>query len=529
MLIKRYSIILLFFLPCIFAYGKVNTKTGLDSLDYYLSQKDKFDNIKETRINSIKDRIQQEQSDLESLYFSYDHLFHEYRSYIYDSAYICGEKLYDVACALNDHEKITAALIKKGFGYLSSGLFKECFDLFSSIDISNCSDEIKIDYYTTKARLYYDIADYNNNKDFILEYHARGNEIIDSAITLLPVESPQFWSSIALKRMKSDNYRGAIDAFQKVILSREYTEHDYAIATSSIAHLFTLQGKTKEAKMYLIRAAIADIKSSTKETVALRNLAQILYEEGDIVHAASYIRHALDDAYFYNARHRQLEISQILPIIEKERMSIVEKQKNRISNFTIFISILLIILLVAFFVIWKQLRDLNKAKKTIQRTNDSLLETNKIKEEYIGYFFSLNSEFIDKLEEFQKYVKKKAMEKKYDELTKMPRNINPRKEREALYVRFDQIFLKMFPDFVEKFNELLKPEEQIHLKESELLNTDLRIYALIRLGIHDNEKIAQFLDYSVNTIYTYKTKIKNKAKYSNEDFKKKIMEIKSVY
>lgn len=526
MLLKRHFTILLVFIPCIFTYGEMNAKNDLDSLDYYLSQRSQFDQIKENRINEIKRKTQAEHIDLHTLYSLYDELHNEYRSYIYDSAYVYGEKLYEVASALNDNDKIIASRIKKGFSYLSSGLFKECFDLFSSIDISNCSDETKIDYYTTKARLFYDVADYNNNEEFTLQYHAKGNEIIDSAITLLPVESPRFWSCIALKRMKSDNYRGALDAFQKMIISREYTEHDYAIATSSIAYLFILQGKTNEAKQYLIKAAIADIKSSTKETVALRNLAQILHEEGNITRAANYVRQALDDAYFYNARHRQLEISQILPIIEKERMNMVEKQKDRISHFTIFISILLVVLLIAFFVIWKQLRYLNKAKKTIQKTNENLIEANKIKEEYIGYFFTLNSEFINKLEDFQKYVKKKVTEKKYDELSSVPKNINPQREREALFVRFDQIFLKIFPGFVEKFNELLKPEEQIHLKEGELLNTDLRIYALIRLGINDNDKIAQFLDYSVNTIYTYKTKIKNKTKYSSEDFKKKVMEIK---
>lgn len=526
MYLKRHRVILLFFIPCMLACMEIKAGNDLDSLDYYLSQKDKFDENKETRIQEIKNKIRSDRSDLETLYSLYDNLYNEYRSYIYDSAYVYVVKLNEVALLLDDRDKVSASLIKKGFCYLSSGLFKECFDLFSFLDVADCSDEIKVDYYATKARLYYDVADYDDNEEFTLQYHAGGNDIIDSAIKLLPVESPRFWACLALKRMKSDNYRGALDAFQKMILLRDYTEHDYAIATSSIAYLYTLQGKSDKAKEYLIKAAVSDIKSSTKETVALRNLAQILYEEGDVTRAATYIRVALDDAYFYNARHRQLEISQILPIIEKERTNMVEKQKNRIANFMLFVSILLVVLLIALFVIRKQLLDLRKAKKMIQTTNEHLTEADKIKEEYIGYFFSLNSEFIKKMEKFQDFVKKKVSEKKYDELTSIPRNLNPQREREALFVRFDQIFLKIFPNFVEKFNDLLKPEEQIQLKEGELLNTDLRIYALIRLGINDNDKIAQFLDYSVNTIYTYKTKIKNKAKYSNEDFKKKVMEIR---
>lgn len=526
--IKLYITIIFIVSSSIFSYGQINSEIQLDSLDYYLSKKDVFDKAKEKRINTYKNQVQSKQTDLKQLYSLYDTLYHEYCSYVYDSAYAYCEKLHKTAYALNDHDKITASLVKKGFSYMSAGLFKECFDLFSSIDLKGCSNQTKIDYYTTKARLYYDVADYNNKAEFSTQYNEIGNAIIDSAITLLPIELPQFWACTALKKMKSDNYRGAIEAFQKMILSHKYSEHDYAIATSSLAYLFNLQGKKDDARQLFIKAAIADIKSSTKETVALRNLAQILYEEGDIGNATKYIRQALDDAYFYNARHRQLEISHILPIIEKERTEIVEKQKSRIYNFTIFVSILLVILLIALFVIWKQLAILRQAKKVNQSTNDNLIEANKIKEEYIGYFFTLHSEFINNLKKYQKYVQKKAMEKKYDELTAIPRNMDPTKEREALYARFDQIFLKIFPDFVSRFNELLTPGEEIQLKEGKLLNTDLRIYALIRLGIDDNEKIAEFLDYSINTIYTYKTKTKNKTKLSNEAFKKKIMEIKSA-
>ena len=524
---KRHFTLFFLFVLIVFSGTGANLQADFNRLDHYLSQKADFDRIKINRINEIKSQVAENRDDLNALFSLYSALFYEYRSFIYDSAYVYVTRLHNTAIALNCHDKITAAQIKKTFSYLSSGLFKEAYSLLSTIDIRGVSDETRIEFFTTKARFYFDLADYNGKETYVLKYNKKGSVLIDSALVLMSVESPQFWLNVGLKRMKTDNIHGAIDAFQNVIRSREHTEHDFAIAASSIGYLFSRQGRIREAKRYFIKAAIADIKSSTKETVALRNLAQLLFEEGDITRAAKYIRYALDDAYFYNARHRLLEINQILPIIEMERMNLVEKQKNRISIFSYSISVLLLVLLVACFFIWKQLRKLNRAKRTIQKTNDNLIESNKIKEKYIGYFFALNSEFIEKLDAYQKFVKKKTLEKKYNELGAFPRNINSQKEREALYARFDQIFLTLFPDFVEKFNELLKPEEQISLKEGELLNVDLRIYALIRLGISDNDKIAQFLGYSVNTIYTYKTKVKNKAKFSNKDFKEKIMAIKS--
>ncbi|GHT76454.1 transcriptional regulator [Bacteroidia bacterium] len=508
---------------------------NLDSLDYYLSKRPEFDHLKEQKINRIKEEIREIGNDPVVLYPLYVDLYNEYSSYIYDSATVCVKKLTDISNTLNDKEKIVSSTIKRAFGYLYSGLFKECFDILSGLDVQNCSDETKIDYYIVKSRLYYDLADYNNSPDFRKTYDKKGNEIIDLAIALLPKESARYLQCVGLKKMKSGDKEGAIAAYQEMMNTRVCSEHDIAIATSSIAYMLGLQGNKAEAEKQLILAAITDIKSSTKETVALRNLAKLLYERGDLTHAAEYIRRALDDAYFYNARHRQLEIGYILPIIEGERMNVIETQRDRITTISIFISVLLIALIIAFFIIWKQLKDLNKAKQIIQQSNENLtevnnhlIEANKIKDEYIGYFFSLNSEFIDKMEAFQKFVKRKVNNKQFEDLNYIPKNLDAQNEREALYSRFDQVFLKLFPDFTAKFNELLKPGEQIQLKKGELLNTDLRIYALIRLGINDNEKIAQFLGYSVNTIYAYKTKIKNKALASNEEFKQKVMEIKSI-
>jgi tetratricopeptide (TPR) repeat protein len=357
------SVIIFLFIATIFCKGAV--KGDLDSLDYYLTKQKEYDRIKEERINRLKEKIYTMPENPLEKYSLYEKLFEEYRSYIYDSAYVYVEKLLSISKILNDPEKITSSQVKLGFCYLSSGLFKECFDILSVLDVKHCTGEVRIDYYITKSRLYYDLADYNKSPEFRKKYEQMGNAIIDSAIALLPVESPRFWSSVGLKKMKSDNKREAPDAFMNMINTRNYSDHDLAIATSSIAYLLFLQGEKEKAEEYFIKAAIADIKSSTKEAVALRNLAKLLYEEGNLTRSAEYIRRALDDAYFYNARHRQLEIGYILPIIEGERMNVIQNQKNKIFAFLLLISILLIALIIAFFIIWKQLKRLNQAKQII--------------------------------------------------------------------------------------------------------------------------------------------------------------------
>jgi len=197
---------------------------------------------------------------------------------------------------------------------------------------------------------------------------------------------------------------------------------------------------------------------------------------------------------------------------------------------------MLSILVISFFaIIFLQLRKINKVKSILQEANNNLrevnahlIEANKIKEEYIGYFFNVNSEYIEKIESFQKNLHRKIVAKQYNDLDNIINNTDLKKERENLFINFDKIFLKIFPNFVFEFNKLFGPEDQIMPEKGELLNTDLRIFALIRLGITDNDKIAKFLNYSVNTIYTYKTKIKNKTIVDRDLFEHKIMEIKAI-
>ena len=524
----KKSILAIFFVLFFFSSGAFAEALSLDSLDFYISRQSAYDEIKEDRIRKIKEEISLSGKNNLQLYDLYNLLFDEYRSYIYDSAYFYVEKLTRISAELNDRDKIVTSQVKLGFSYFSSGLFKEAFDVLNLVNVDSCNTETRIEYYTCKSRLYYDMADYNRSSGFRKNYIQTGNLIIDSAIVLIPYGSAQYWATLGLKNMKTDNHDAAVASFRKMIDTKNYSEHDLAIATSSIAYVLGLQGKIKEAREYWIKAAVSDVKSSVKETVALRNLAQLLYEEREIVPAVKYIRKALEDASFYNARHRQLEIGSILPIIEGERMNIIENQRDRIMVFSVFISVLLFALIVALVVIWSSFKRLNIARQTIQDANDKLTEANKIKDEYIAYFFSQSSEFIEKMEMLQKWVNRKVAAKQFDGLKNLPQNLSIAKEREALFERFDQIFLKLFPDFVHEFNKLMKPEEQIHLKKGELMNTDLRIYALIRLGINDNEKIASFLDYSVNTIYAYKTKIKSKATCPSDEFKRKVLEIKSI-
>jgi len=276
----------------------------------------------------------------------------------------------------------------------------------------------------------------------------------------------------------------------------------------------------------LIKSAIIDNTHSTKESVALTNLATHILQQGDIETAFSYINNAIDDANFYGARHREAQISNIMPIIESEQIAGIEKQKRTLLIYASIITLLVILVIIFWSIVSKQLKklriadeiiinknnDLNaanasllKVNKRLDNANRTLLqfnlkldEANMIKDEYIGYFFNTHSDYIEKLDRLKRSIEKNIREKRYEEVLMVLNRLNTNFERENLSHSFDIVFLNIFPRFVEDFNALFDADHQINLADGQLLNSELRIFALIRLGIHDNETIGKILNYSVN-------------------------------
>jgi DNA-binding CsgD family transcriptional regulator len=514
--------------------GSVNADLFKD-LEEAIKQKDYYTQKKLEKIHLLTEKLHFYEDDKNSQmdYFTCLELFYEYQSFVYDSAFTYVEKAKMKALEIKDPTLLSYAKIRQGFVLLSAGLFKEAIDTLMVIPVMELPDTIKCEYYSVIARSYYDLADYNHDPPFAIKYRRIGNQYLDSALLYVPENSNNFWAIESLRRMKIPDWRGARYAFEYWMQNHDLPRHHYAIATSSLGYIYSTTGHTDKAIEFLTKAAIADIKTATKETVALRNLANILFQQGEKKKAYRYIVMALEDATYYNARHRKIEIATILPIIEGERLAVVEGQKIKLIGYILALTILSILVLVFLLVIYRQLGKINKVKLILQETNQhlnlinkNLVEANKIKEEYIGYFFNINSEFIEKIDAFQKSIYRKVVSRQFDDILSMVKSTDLKRERENLYQNFDEIFLKLFSNFVAEFNNLLAEEDRIVLKKDELLTPELRIFALMRLGIRDNEKIARFLNYSVNTIYTYKTKIKSKTIF-REQFEEKLMAIRT--
>jgi tetratricopeptide (TPR) repeat protein len=536
----RLACILVFLFTVTLIFADTEIGSSLRRLDEVVAHRNDYVDQKNERILKLKAELKNAVS--EKRYTIYFNLYEAYKTFIYDSAFTYARKLQDEAYRSRDAAKIASAKVKLGFILVSSGMFNEALDSLHTINRAVLADSQRVEFYSLMARTYYDLVDFNRDRYFTERYILLGNRYIDSALQFCGKNCDSFYSLRAMRHLRRQEYTEATAALQNVLNRPGLTYAELAIAASTQGYIYLQAGKIDDAILMLIKASEADVRSSTKETLAILNLAELLYKKGDVVRAYEYVKVAMDDANFYGARHRKIQVAAIFPIIEGHKLNTVEHQRKLLITYAILITILSVITVTSAVIIYKQFRKLKQAEEHItkananlqeanallQEVNNRLMEANKIKEEYIGYYFNINSEYLVKIQAFRQAIDTKLMTRKYDDIRYVINNINLKKEREELYLSFDKVFLKLFPDFVTTFNSFFKAEDRIVLKEGQLLNTELRIFALIRMGIHDTEKIAKILDYSINTIYNYKARIKGKSVVPNDVFEQKIMEIKAL-
>lgn len=547
--------VLLFLLSLVAAPAFAGVDSLQQVLNHKLSNRGMYDQQKVRHIEKIRADLYRDYSSPIKRYENYDRLYNAYKSYVHDSAYFYCQKLNAAARSLNDQRKINISKIKMGFVLVSAGMFKEGLDTLKKVELSKLTEREKYEYLFLQARSHFDLADYDKISDYYARYNQIGLNYCDSIISSTTTQSYENLSATGLKAIRRQEYLKASNTYEQILhLKQSY--QDSAVNLSCLSFTYFALHKTQLGLENLLKAAIIDNSHSTKEGVALTNLSNYLYQQGDIKTAFSYINYAIDDANFYGARHREAQISNIMPIIQSEKVNGIEKQKTILTVYASTITLLVVLVVVFTVITLRQLKKLRKAdqiiigqnaelntanealksvnvqldksNKSLLRINGKLDEANLIKDEYIGNFFNIHSGYIEKIDKLKRSVEKNLKNENYSEISLTLKKLNTDLERENLSYSFDTVFLNLFPNFVNDFNSLFIKDYQIELPAEQLLNTELRIFALIRLGIDENETIAKILNYSVNTIYTYKTKVKNRSAVPNDEFEDRIMQIKAV-
>ena len=503
----------------------------LDKLDASLEQRDHYEQLRTDRIGQLRDGLPQaraEGREFEQLY----QLFNEYKSYCYDSARYYAYQCLNLAEAQDDADRIVEAKNALAFSLISAGILSEANGFLQSIDRQQLSGHLLQDYYERNSQLWRSMADYVNEEPFYTKYITQSNAYLDSLMQITAENTIQWWSYRGSRQMRDHQYQDALESFTQVLSLCDSDLHQRAMTTAEMAWAYIYLDNEDKAIEYFAQSAIADNESATREITALYHLSRLIYKRGDYERASHYVHQALEDVNFYNTRLRKVEINDILPIIEQDRYDAVRSQRNWLSVATGLVVVLLIAILLSYWFIRRKNRKLTEARETIagqlaelQQANRQLKEADKIKNAYIGRSFYTNAEFVEKLEKLFLALDRKIATRQYEELRSTLKQSTLNTERENMFQAFDETFLKLFPDFVERYNALFDEKDRKKPANDVSLTSEMRIFALIRLGINDTERIAKFLDYSVHTVNTYKTRIKNRSKVENDQFERLIMEI----
>lgn len=515
-------------------------------LDQAIKERPIYMEQKELKLAELKRQLHRQIPD-EERFAILGTLLDEYRSFNTDSALHMAEEREQIAIRLGNREYIDNARMNKADVLGMTGMYKEVMDLMRNIHIDRLSVDIHPYYYHIYRTVYGLMADYA-----VTAYEKKlYTELTDKYRDSLLLVNKDNLLIHTLIQSDQYNVRNEYDKAIRLLtdylaLQKDY-EHDVAICAYTLSESYRLKGDKEKEKEYLIVSAMADMKTAVREYISLRKLAVLLYQEGDIERAYSYVKICMEDAAACNARLRKLEILEIFPIINDAYQQKTEKQQEQMKWALVSISLLSLFLLLAIFYVYKQMKkvaaarreviDANKRLKELndelhlsnaqlKEANHSIAENSYQKEEYIGRYMDQCSVYLEKMDNYRRSLGKIAATGNVEELYK---NIKSSKfiegELKEFYTNFDNTFLQLFPTFVEDFNALLADDEQISLKAGERMNTELRIFALIRLGITDSVKIAQFLRYSVTTIYNYRTKVRNKAAGDRDLLEQEVMTI----
>ena len=515
-------------------------------LDSLIAAQPQIVAAKEIRLAQLK-RDQGKETTVTGRYEATQRLYEEYSAYQYDSAYAYVSECLRLAQSMGDAMLLNESRLNLAHILSTACLMDKARQTLSQIDTTRLSPDQLILYHRTRTDLLIYQAEYMHGTQYVNEYVKQLIEERQAAIAIsVPHDNVNYQLTQAECYADNNQPQQAIDLLSRLMQNYHSGERIYSIITSTMSFHYSQMGDMDKQMQYLIKSAESDLEGCIRENTALRTIADRLFDEGDIDRAYRYMRVAVDDANFYGTRLRNIQSSRIVPKILTAYQTKQDRNRRNMMWLLGIISViaaLMIVGVIAIYQLLKRYRRLNEQKKAINEqlsqvnvqlgdtveqlheTNGLLREREKLKEEYIARFLTLSSRFIDRGEEQRKALYRLHRDRKTEELARELKSTHFGNENAQLfYENFDNAFLNIFPNFVEKVNNLLQEGGKIEVRQGKRLTTESRVLALIRIGITDNQSIANILRASLTTIYTYRSKLKARA-INKDDFESQVKAI----
>ena len=495
----------------------------LHRLDQYIARRDEFSSKKEKKLIRMKKKLNLTSGKRERLSL-YNQIYREYYTYRYDSAMVYAKRGLQLAEQLHDDYYINLNKINRAAVLSTGGFYSQAEDLLLSLKPEDISPKLMQYYYYTLTWVYNYWGAFCERSEFKEEMQDKKRLYLAKTLEYMGNKQSAlyYYLSGELEYLQHRTDKKVLGWYQKALAASPVDSRVHASAAYCIARYYQDNEQMDIYEKYLVQATISDQVCPLKENLALQELSTYLYNK-DAKYAkrvSKYIYCSMEDAQFYNNRLRMVEISRILPLITETNHQREIRQNRIITISLVVVSIVSLGFLTMMFFVFRINKRLAKSRREVrsqnmllEELNQKLLNTNKRRETYMRLFMDISAVYIKKLDDYRKLVSRKIKAKQTaDLLTAINSYKLAEEEASSFYIRFDKAFMDLYPNFVDEFNQLLLPEKQIVLPAPNSLTKELRIYALMRLGITDGQELATLLFYSTQTIYNYKTSIRKRAK-----------------
>ena len=538
---QRYVVILLFFLTTISSAMADTTDDLIQRVDSIMDNITQIYGKKQARIDFYKNMAEKSRKP-ETLLSAYDKLYDEYFVFQFDSAMVYVDKAIHLADRIGDKYHHDKSRIEKASLLAVGGLYGEAIGLLGEIDSVKLDEDLRFTYTITHYYVYTYWADYCHDNMYSPRYRERADSYLKQAVAMLrPTDSYYdfFWGEYYIYVERND--QRALQHYFKTLKTTPVESRWYAMASYAIANNYSANNDNRKYEEYMLRACISDLLNCTRENVAMQDLAMYMFKKGDdnILLAERYINFAMDDAKNYNNRLRIIEISQKLPVIVSTYREKLSSQNSLMRMALLGVSVLCVFVVVLLYFYSRQNRQLARHRHELSQSNhllsslneklntlnSRLLDTNSRRERLAKLYIDLCAKYIDRLSKFEVLVKRKIKVGQVNDLLNTASSSRLSEEDAATFMNsFDTAFLDLYPSFVTEFNALLREDEQIVPPHKGRLTTELRIYALIRLGVKESSEIAALLFYTPRTIYNYRSTIKSRAR-NRETFESEVEQL----
>lgn len=523
-----FAAMFFFFCPEIMARSDKEIKCLYHTLDSLIYCQDILISEKKAKIEAIHDGVKGMKLTSEQELALNNRLYDEYMAFNFDSAHQYIKKNIEILKSLDDANLKASSFIRMAHILAVSGLFEKADAMLGEISLPQLNTEKKVEYYNQKAELFLYRSEMAQHSPYFKECIDSTQYYRQLILQIAPKESFEYITNFASYTCERGDEDQAIRIFENYLPSIQQGDRRYSIITSTLAYFYSRKQLSELQEKYLLLCAISDLRGTILENNSFRELSSILMERGDYTKAYSYLSQASDDAQLYGSRLRSVQVAHLSPLITKAYDAERAQAQHRTNIFLIIISLIALLLVGSVIYTLSLMRkrrlanekiskmnvELSQHNDEIRMMNVQMKEANRIKDEYIGRFLELCSNLIYRSEERLKKMNRLARERKLEELyAELKSNTSINGGIRMFHQNFDTAFLNIYPDFVSEVNRLMTDGNGFDVGEdANKLTTELRVLALIRLGIQDNQKIADILRSSITTVYTYRSKLKSKAR-----------------